>query len=155
MCARYFATASADKTVKLWNVKDWSLAQRLVGHQKWVWDCVFSADSSYLVSASSDNSARLWELASGEQLRMYNDHHKPVVCVALNDSSVSPSTTSSARVAQAGAVANGVGLPAKSRHSSRAARHDVVDGGAPAAPAGAGGAVDESKGAEEAGRDTA
>jgi G protein beta subunit-like protein len=31
----------------------------LVVHDKWVWDCAFSADSSYLVTASSDTSARV------------------------------------------------------------------------------------------------
>ncbi|KAK0225154.1 WD40-repeat-containing domain protein [Armillaria nabsnona] len=29
----------------------------LTGHQRWVWDCVFSADSAYLITASSDHSA--------------------------------------------------------------------------------------------------
>ena len=27
-----------------------SLDKTLVGHQRWVWDCGFSADSAYLVS---------------------------------------------------------------------------------------------------------
>ena len=68
----------------------------LQGHQRWVWDCAFSADSAYLVtgvylehpqfiydigfnfinSASSDHTARLWEMASGETVRQYNGHHK-------------------------------------------------------------------------------
>ena len=30
------------------------------GHQRWVWDCVFSVDAAYLVTASSDCTARLW-----------------------------------------------------------------------------------------------
>ena len=59
-----------------------------IGHQKWVWDCVFSVDGAYLVTASSDCSARLWDLASGEAIRVYSGHHKSVVCCALNDSAV-------------------------------------------------------------------
>jgi hypothetical protein len=32
-----------------------------------VWDCVFSVDAAYLVTASSDATARLWELSTGER----------------------------------------------------------------------------------------
>lgn len=56
------------------------------GHQRWVWDCVFSVDAAYLVTASSDCSARLWDLSSGDAIRMYSGHHKAAVCCALNDS---------------------------------------------------------------------
>ncbi|KAF1780647.1 G-protein beta WD-40 repeat [Phytophthora cactorum] len=45
----------------------------------------FSAVSSYLVTCSSDQSARLWDLSQGEAIRQYSGHHKAVICVALND----------------------------------------------------------------------
>lgn len=54
-------------------------------HQRWVWDCAFSADSAYLVTVCSDHYARLWELASGQIIRQYSGHHRGAVCVALND----------------------------------------------------------------------
>ncbi|KAI1200763.1 WD repeat-containing protein pop3 [Nemania serpens] len=57
----------------------------LTGHQRWVWDCAFSADSAYLVTACSDHYARLWELGSQTVIRQYNGHHRGAVCVALND----------------------------------------------------------------------
>ena len=57
----------------------------LLGHQRWVWDCVFSADSAYLVTASSDQTARLWDVAQGETIRHYTGHHKAVTAVALHD----------------------------------------------------------------------
>jgi G protein beta subunit-like protein len=80
------ATTSADHTVKLWNCgKDFSLSRTLNGHQRWVWDCVFSADSAYLVTASSDQVARLWDLSQGETIRTYTGHTKAITCVALND----------------------------------------------------------------------
>lgn len=94
--ARFLATCSADTTVKIWSVSpsfDFKQEKVLVGHQRWVWDCAFSADSAYLVTgkvfsiffrltliimdvASSDHTARLWEMASGETVRQYNGHHK-------------------------------------------------------------------------------
>lgn len=61
------------------------LETTLANHQRWVWDCSFSADSAYLVTVSSDHYARLWELASGQIIRQYSGHHRGAVCVALND----------------------------------------------------------------------
>jgi len=86
---RVLATASADCTVRLWNVGGgFQLVQTLTGHSRWVWDCVFSVDAAYLVTASSDTTAKLWELASGEPIRTYSGHSKTVVCCALNDSAL-------------------------------------------------------------------
>lgn len=61
------------------------LETSLAAHQRWVWDCAFSADSAYLVSACSDHYPRLWELGSQAIIRQYNGHHRGVLCVALND----------------------------------------------------------------------
>jgi G protein beta subunit-like protein len=82
---RYFATTSSDRSLKLWNTHDFSLAATLAGHSKWVWDCAFSADSSFVVTASSDLTARLWDIAAGEIVRTYAGHSKSVTAVALND----------------------------------------------------------------------
>jgi len=94
------ATCSADHTAKIWRVADmeplgpdedpkterpYPLEATLTGHQRWVWDCAFSADSAYLVTACSDHYARLWELHSQQIIRQYNGHHRGAVCVALND----------------------------------------------------------------------
>jgi G protein beta subunit-like protein len=65
--------------------KPFKLESTLTGHQRWVWDCAFSADSAYLVTACSDHYARLWELHSQQIIRQYNGHHRGLVCVALND----------------------------------------------------------------------
>lgn len=62
----------------------------LESHQRWVWDCAFSADSAYLVTVCSDHYARLWEVASATIIRQYNGHHRGAVCVALNDYSSPP-----------------------------------------------------------------
>ncbi|KAF1810123.1 WD-repeat protein-like protein pop3 [Eremomyces bilateralis CBS 781.70] len=64
------------------------LETTLHGHQRWVWDCAFSADSAYLVTACSDHYARLWELSSNTIIRQYNGHHRGAVAVALNDTAV-------------------------------------------------------------------
>ena len=66
---------------------DFALERTLAQHQRWVWDACFSADSAYLVTASSDHSARLWDLHSGSAIRYYSGHTLAVTCCALNDSS--------------------------------------------------------------------
>jgi len=100
---KHLATTAADHTAKIWEVNDldslitpagqdplkeqkpFKLESTLGGHQRWVWDCAFSADSAYLVTACSDHYARLWELHSEQIIRQYNGHHRGLVCVALND----------------------------------------------------------------------
>ncbi|GAB1517205.1 TOR complex subunit lst8 [Rhizoctonia solani] len=50
---KYLATCSADTTVKIWLVGsnyEFKLDKTLHGHQRWVWDAAFSADSAYLVT---------------------------------------------------------------------------------------------------------
>lgn len=96
---RQLVTCSSDQTARLFDISRGNnsgnntdefrptLTQTLARHTKWVWDAVFSADSSYLVTASSDHSARLWNLRSGEVVRQYTGHQYAVTCVALNDSS--------------------------------------------------------------------
>jgi G protein beta subunit-like protein len=86
--AKYIATTSADKSIKIWNVDNgFSLDKTLLGHQSWVWGCAFSADSAYLVSASSDKTAKLWDIKSGDVILEYKGHSKAITCVALNDTS--------------------------------------------------------------------
>ncbi len=85
---KHLATCSADHTAKIWEVADppadtageepqgYRLESTLTGHQRWVWDCAFSADSAYFVTACSDHYARLWELHSQQIIRQYNGHHR-------------------------------------------------------------------------------
>jgi len=103
---RHLVTCGSDRTARLWSTSGatdrgpdgsgngsggdgsiWKCDGVLDGHGRWVWDAAFSADSSYLVTASSDYSSRLWNLRTGEVVRQYSGHAGPVTCVALNDSS--------------------------------------------------------------------
>lgn len=40
---------------------------------------------SLIYAASSDATARLWSMTSGEDIRVYQGHHKATVCCALHD----------------------------------------------------------------------
>lgn len=83
---RHIASCSADRTARVWSTASGVLETTLAApHQRWVWDCAFSADSAYLVTACSDHYVRLWDLATNETVRQYNGHSKGVISVALND----------------------------------------------------------------------
>ncbi|MFJ2828991.1 AAA family ATPase [Streptomyces sp. NPDC087263] len=63
---RILATASYDRTVRLWDVSEPTrpkqLGKPLTGHTSWVSSAVFSPDGSTLASASDDGTIRLWNV---------------------------------------------------------------------------------------------
>ncbi|MFG2720690.1 AAA family ATPase [Streptomyces sp. NPDC048416] len=63
---RTLATASYDRTVRLWDVSDPTrpepLGKPLTTHTSWVSSAVFSPDGSTLASASDDGTVRLWDV---------------------------------------------------------------------------------------------
>ncbi|RHY13867.1 hypothetical protein DYB38_011501, partial [Aphanomyces astaci] len=61
---RYFASASFDKKVKIWNGKDGKFVATLNGHVGAVYQVCWSSDSRMIVSASKDSTIKVWELAN-------------------------------------------------------------------------------------------
>jgi WD40 repeat protein len=78
------ATASWDKTVRLWDPTTGDQLHVLSGHTNWVQAVAFSPDGRVLASGSSDTTARLWDPTSGAQLRVLDGHRKAVTGVAFS-----------------------------------------------------------------------
>jgi len=57
-------SGSADHTLILWNILANQPLRRFVGHQNTVWSAI--SYENILVSASSDQTARVWDLATGQ-----------------------------------------------------------------------------------------
>ncbi|MGL5064750.1 MAG: AAA family ATPase [Microcoleus sp.] len=71
------ATASKDKTIKLWTRNGW-LIKTLTGHTGWVTGVSFSPDGSMLASASDDGTVKLWN-REGRLLKTLEGAHNSFV----------------------------------------------------------------------------
>jgi hypothetical protein len=60
------ASASDDKTVRLWRCDTGECVQELKGHSGWVSSVAFSPDSALVASGSDDKTVRLWRCDTGE-----------------------------------------------------------------------------------------
>ncbi|OCK75650.1 HET-domain-containing protein [Lepidopterella palustris CBS 459.81] len=63
------ASASFDKTVKLWDAGSGVVLQTLEGHSDYVRAVAFSPDGKTLASASDDETVKLWDAGSGAVLQ--------------------------------------------------------------------------------------
>ena len=59
------ASASRDKTVRLWDSRTGALLQTLEGHTDGVWSVAFSLNGKLVASASGDKIVRLWDSHTG------------------------------------------------------------------------------------------
>src|SRR5437764_755378 len=66
------ASASVDKTSKIWDVSSGECLQTLEGHSDSVRSVAFSHDSTRLASASDDKTVKIWDVSSGECLQTLN-----------------------------------------------------------------------------------
>ncbi len=63
-------TASYDKTVIIWDLETYEPTFVLRGHADWVTSVCFSPDYTHVVSGSGDRTARIWDVSTGERVRV-------------------------------------------------------------------------------------
>ncbi|MEH2168334.1 MAG: ribosome assembly protein 4, partial [Nostoc sp.] len=59
------ASASADKTIKIWDVSSGKLLKTLTGHSSPVNSVTYSPNGQQLASASADKTIKIWDVSSG------------------------------------------------------------------------------------------
>src|SRR5258705_8812758 len=80
---REVASASWDKTIKVWDVAGGVEKRTLKGHDGQVTSVVYAPDGKLLASSSLDRTARLWDAATGEPRGTLTGHQEGLQRVAF------------------------------------------------------------------------
>jgi WD40 repeat protein len=72
------ATASYDRTVRVWDVASGTVVAVLCGHEDAVWGVAWSPSGDQLVSGAHDRTVRVWDVASGSQVTVLRGHEDAV-----------------------------------------------------------------------------
>lgn len=81
---RLLASASADNTIRLWDVSSGNELRTLTGHGGWVKCVAFSPDGKLLASGSNDRSVRVWDVETGRELHLLGGHSGPVEALTFS-----------------------------------------------------------------------
>jgi WD40 repeat protein len=81
---RFIASSSSEENdIILWNVIEGREVRRFKGHKARCRKIVLSSDGHLLASSSDDKSVRVWEIATGRQLRIYSKDDQNVKCISF------------------------------------------------------------------------
>ncbi|KAK7582828.1 hypothetical protein V3481_012126 [Fusarium oxysporum f. sp. vasinfectum] len=81
------ASASDDKTIRIWNTETGDCERVLKGHSNRVRSVVFSHDSKKVASASSDKTIRIWNAETGECEQALEGHSDEATSVVFSHDS--------------------------------------------------------------------
>lgn len=74
-----------DQRIKIWQVPEYKLVRTLSGHDAPpVWALAFSPDGSTLASGSSDRQVKLWNVDTGECLKVFEGHQGSIGSLAFS-----------------------------------------------------------------------
>jgi WD domain, G-beta repeat/Planctomycete cytochrome C len=78
------ASASFDKTVRIWDMTTRKLERTLTGHSDFVYSVAFSPDGKWLASGSKDRTVKMVEAATGKSLFTFSGMDQDVLTVAAS-----------------------------------------------------------------------
>ncbi|MGD9144483.1 MAG: protein kinase [Anaerolineae bacterium] len=118
------ATASEDRTGRVWDVSADQELPALFGHVGTVWDAAFSPDGTRLATAGEDRTARVWSLASsadpstdlgtgalGQEVLTLSGHSQDVNFVAFSPDGTRLATASYDGTAKVWSLASSTAAP--------------------------------------------
>lgn len=77
---RFFATGSADKSIKLWDLQGQSRV-RILSQDSEILSLAFSPDGRWLASGNLDGTVRIWDWQVGQIAHTFSDHEDVVTAV--------------------------------------------------------------------------
>jgi len=81
-----FATGEASGNIQLWSAQNFQKRLTLKGHGDWVQSLAFNSDGSILVSTSSDQTIKLWDVRTETCINTFIGHSKVYAAtIAPND----------------------------------------------------------------------
>ncbi len=81
---KLIASASWDKTIKLWNAENGKLIDSLIGHQDGVNSIAFSPDGQTLISGSEDRTIKLWDLTNFQLIKTLTGHTDSIKALTIS-----------------------------------------------------------------------
>ncbi|GAB4531313.1 MAG: caspase family protein [Pleurocapsa sp.] len=81
---KIIASASWDKTIKLWDVENDKLITTLTGHQNAVNTIAFSPDGKTLISGGEDKTIKLWNLETDKLITTLTGHTDSIKTVTVS-----------------------------------------------------------------------
>jgi WD40 repeat protein len=114
----HLATASHDRTARIWDTTTGATLTTLTGHDNWVTAVAFSPDGTHLATASADRTAQIWDTTTGATLTTLTGHDNWVTAVAFSPDGTHLATASHDRTAQIWDTTTGATLTTLTGHGS-------------------------------------
>ena len=141
----FIATASQDRTAKIWRLPHLLPVATLRGHRRGVWDARFSPAARLVATASGDATVRLWSLPDGNCLRSLEGHGASVLrCVFFGGGSGIASVGADGLL-KTWSVRTGECASTSDAHDAKAWALDASDDGVAAGTRRGGGKGDENR----------
>jgi WD40 repeat protein len=81
---KMLASASNDRTIRIWDVATGAHKHKLVGHNAYIYSVAFSPDGLTLASGSENGKIRLWDATTGQYRVTLEGHRSAVKSVAFS-----------------------------------------------------------------------